>query len=416
MRIAVWHNLSSGGASRVLFDHVNGLTRRGHHVEVWSPSTADREFLPLDTAVAQHVLELRGVDGSDPRLSLRELISGRRDDIAAMDDHCRSAADQISVGNFDVLLANCCRFFRATSIARNLDLPTVLIAEPLRELFDASPDYPWAAAPPGSGGLRTTIRQAARVRGRRIQVRDEIANARAYDRLVAFSSFTREMILRDYGVDATVCYPGIELGTFRPTGVERDSFIVSVGAVCADKNVEFVVRAVGQLPEGHRRLVWVADQVDPQILERARRLASELAVEFELEHRSDDAQLVDLLNRASLMAYAPRLEPLGLAPLEAAACALPVVAVAEAGVRETVVDGVTGLLTGPALSEFAAAMRRLLADPTERAILGDRASVNVRDRWSLDLALDRLENVLRDAVSGRTRVPAERVSRPRYVT
>jgi glycosyltransferase involved in cell wall biosynthesis len=47
------------------------------------------------------------------------------------------------------------------------------------------------------------------------------------------------------------------------------------------------------------------------------------------------------------MAYAPRLEPLGLAPLEAGACGLPVVAVAEAGVRETVVDGITGSLTGP---------------------------------------------------------------------
>ena len=398
MRIAVWHNLSSGGASRVLFDQASGLVRRGHHVEVWSPATADHAFLPLDASVEERVLELSGVDGRPRSLSLREIVSGRRDDIVAMDQHGRAVAEQIDQGDFDVLLANCCRFFRTTSIARQVTIPSVLIAEPLRELFDASPGYPWAAAPPGWSGLIATLREAARVRGLRIQVREEIANALAYDRLVAFSSFTREMILRSYGADSTVCYPGIDLRTFRPAGRDREPFVVSVGAVCADKNVEFVVRAVGNLPDSHRRLVWVADQVDEQVLRRARAIAAEFSVSFELEQRVDDARLIDLLNRASLMAYAPRLEPLGLAPLEAGACGLPVVAVAEAGVRETVVDGITGSLTGPTVPEFATEMRRLLADPAERAALGGRAVKHVGEQWSLELAVDRLEAVLEEAV------------------
>lgn len=411
MRIAVWHNLSSGGASRVLYDQVSGLTRRGHHVEVWSPSTADHDFLPIDASVEQRVLELPGVDGGQHSLSIREFVSGRRDDIVAMDQHCRAVAEQIARGGFDVLLANCCRFFRTTSIARQVTIPSVLIAEPLRELFDASPTYPWAAAPPGWSGLTATLHEAARVRRLRIQVRDEITNALAYDRLVAFSSFTREMILRAYGADATVCYPGIDLRTFRPTGRDREHFVVSVGAVCADKNVDFVVRAVGELPDGHRRLVWVADQVDEQVLRRARGIAAELSVSFELEQRVDDARLVDLLNRASLMAYAPRLEPLGLAPLEAGACGLAVVAVAEAGVRETVVDGVTGSLTGPSLEEFAAEMRRLLADPTELAALGARAVDHVGEAWSVELAVDRLEAVLEGIVDERRRTDDARASR-----
>ena len=43
------------------------------------------------------------------------------------------------------------------------------------------------------------------------------------------------------------------------------------------------------------------------------------------------------------MVYAPCLELVGLAPLEANACGVPVVAVAEGSVRETIVDGVYGL-------------------------------------------------------------------------
>jgi glycosyltransferase involved in cell wall biosynthesis len=44
------------------------------------------------------------------------------------------------------------------------------------------------------------------------------------------------------------------------------------------------------------------------------------------------------------MVYSARLEPFGLAPLEANACATPVVAVAEGGVRESIGNGVNGVL------------------------------------------------------------------------
>ena len=44
------------------------------------------------------------------------------------------------------------------------------------------------------------------------------------------------------------------------------------------------------------------------------------------------------------MIYMPHNEPFGFAPLEANACGTPVVALAEGGVKETVVTGVNGTL------------------------------------------------------------------------
>jgi len=41
MRIAVWHNLPSGGAKRALYDHVRGLVDRGHSIESWCLPTSD---------------------------------------------------------------------------------------------------------------------------------------------------------------------------------------------------------------------------------------------------------------------------------------------------------------------------------------------------------------------------------------
>lgn len=47
MKIAVFHNLPTGGAKRALHGHVKYLTESGHSVEVFVPSTADESYLPL---------------------------------------------------------------------------------------------------------------------------------------------------------------------------------------------------------------------------------------------------------------------------------------------------------------------------------------------------------------------------------
>jgi glycosyltransferase involved in cell wall biosynthesis len=110
-------------------------------------------------------------------------------------------------------------------------------------------------------------------------------------------------------------------------------------------------------------------------------------------------ELVNLLNRATAMLYAPRLEPFGLAPLEANACGLPVIAVPEGGVRETIVHGLNGLLVPPDARHLGAAMEELLDNPTYARTLGENAVAFVADRWSLEAADDRLEKALFNLVS-----------------
>lgn len=72
--------------------------------------------------------------------------------------------------------------------------------------------------------------------------------------------------------------------------------------------------------------------------------------------------LVRLYNQARAFIYAPILEPFGLVVLEAMACGTPVVAVKEGGVRESVIDGVTGWLIPRDPHIFADALGRLLSD------------------------------------------------------
>ena len=112
-----------------------------------------------------------------------------------------------------------------------------------------------------------------------------------------------------------------------------------------------------------------------------------------------DNELVEILNRAAAMVYAPRLEPFGLAPLEANACGLPVVAVAEGGVRETIIDGVNGLLVQHQPQAMAHAIERLRHDKHLTAQLSKNGSEMVQEKWSVNSAVERLERQLTQAAT-----------------
>jgi glycosyltransferase involved in cell wall biosynthesis len=149
-----------------------------------------------------------------------------------------------------------------------------------------------------------------------------------------------------------------------------------------------------------------------EVLLQLKDLAKALNVEFEARVRIEDTELVQLLNRAVAMVYAPRLEPFGLAPLEANACGLPVIAVAEGGVRETIVDGENGLLVEHDPRAMARAIERLVTDKSYARRLGKTAAKVVTERWSLEASLDRLEQrfagtleLARGRMSGRSPMP-----------
>src|SRR5438067_10970086 len=105
MKIAVWHNLPSGGSKRALYDHVRGLVTRGHIVEAWCPLTADPNYLPLCDIVREHILPLDWPPKE--RLSdFWQITLQVQQSLAAMEAHCRVCAAVINRAGFDILFAN----------------------------------------------------------------------------------------------------------------------------------------------------------------------------------------------------------------------------------------------------------------------------------------------------------------------
>jgi glycosyltransferase involved in cell wall biosynthesis len=386
--------------------HVRGLLARGHAVEVWCPPTADRAYLPLGALVAEHVVPL-----AERPLGLRRRLGWSVAEYArttalvrAMVEHSRECARQMRAGGFDVLFANSCQHFASPFIGRYAGLPAVLyLQEPFRRLHEAMPKLPWIALD-GPDRLRDVPAHALRflsnlfyVQSVRIRAREELTNARAFNAMLVNSLFSRETILRLYGVEASVCYLGIDTTTFRDEGKPRESFVLGLGTLHPHKNVGFVLRALGQVGKPRPPLVWVGNAVDLGYLLRLQKQAKALDVDFRPRVRVTDEELLDLLNRALALLYAPRLEPFGYAPLEANACGLPVIAVAEGGVRETVRDGRNGLVVPPEPEAMARAVERLRDDPGYARTLGDQGRELVVEHWSLERAIDRFEARLLEA-------------------
>ena len=396
MRIAVWHALPSGGALRMLGDQLRGLAARGHDLRVWSPPGAHA----VDAAgFSYREVRWNAPVGGGGRSELAEAWRRRRADLDAFAEHCAACAREIDAWAPDVALAHPGDMYRPSALAMSLDTPSVLyLQEPDRRLFEAGFAFPWVAGHGtrrriGVSAVRRFVAELARVERKRIEVRDQTDWVHAFDEVLVNSAFSREALLRAYGRRARVCLPGIDTERFgwqdRPQQVRGT--VLSVGALVDSKNPRFLVEAVAAAGPAVSRFVWVANHVDEHCRAQVERVARDVGVVFELRDGVSDEELLAAYGEADVFVYAPRLEPFGLAPLEANATGLPVVAVAEGGVRETVVDGVNGVIVDQDAHELGAALANLLADPVRTRALGRAACDHVVGNWGVDASIDRLE-------------------------
>ena len=415
LKIAVWHNLRSGGAKRALYEQVKGLTLRGHHIEVWSPSTADLSYLPMGEFAEEHVLPFEWQPPAQAGRIENIMYSYRSiaSKLAAMEHHCQACAKEIAAGEFDVLLVNPCIYFRASPLGRILKhMPSIYyLQEPFRWLYEALPNLPWLAQPDSGASpyalksLKLLLRDLVTVQGFRLQAREERDNTGGYDKILVNSLYSRESVLRSFCLDSTVCYLGVDSSLFHPNGVTREGFVVGLGSVTAVKGVDVAIRAMAAIAvENRPELKWIGNVADKDYHRAMVELAAELDVRFEVKINLSDSELVDFLNRAALLLYTSTLEPFGFAPLEANACETPVVAIAEGGVRETVHHKANGLLVYERDPEvIGQAVLELLEDEGLACRLGRAGRQMVAERWTWGDAVIRLEEQLVKVVSNRLR-------------
>jgi len=217
--------------------------------------------------------------------------------------------------------------------------------------------------------------------------------------ILANSYFSRESILKSYGLNSFISYLGIDTKIFKHLDVPKENFVLSVGNCSPAKGFNFIINSLGHINSKRRpKFIIVSNSVDIGWKDYLKQLAIKVGVNLEVRNLIQDNELVLLYNKAKLVLYAPYLEPFGFVPLEAMACGTPVIAVREGGVRESIVHDETGILTERDEFMFAKTVSKLILDKEKRQKIAQRGMESIHNFWTLEHAGERLLKHLNRAI------------------
>lgn len=388
MKIAVFHNLPSGGAKRALYGLVKYLTNAGCSVNVFVPSTADETFLSLKQFAENFtVLPVRKTPIGIIKSAIHYILPIRIS-LADLEETQKRLADIINRGEYDVVFVEQDRYTMSPFFLKFVKKPTVYYCQqPLR--------YNEAILQKISQEKTSKYPQLIRKIWRKYfasklqEIDKENASFAKY--ILANSYFSRESIVRSYGLNSFVSYLGVDTDIFKPLEILKENLVLSVGSCGPSKGFDFIIKSLAWIDSKMRpKFIIISNSVDEEWKIYLEQLAIKVDVELEIKNLVSNDELVRLYNKAKLVVYAPYLEPFGLVPLEAMACGTPVVAVKEGGVRESVVHNESGWLIDRDEQEFAEVITQTLLAKNKCQSMGQRAIELIQEFWTLQHATQRL--------------------------
>lgn len=363
--IAPLGGVDSGGQNVYVGQLANHLAALGYAVDVFT--RRDCEMLPdsVQLASGARVIHVRS---GPPRYVAKEELLPLMDEFSErMLRHCRRS------GRYDLVHAN---FWTSGLVAlrmkERLGMPYIVTFHAL--------------------GRVRTLHQAEQDRFPAVRPAIEERVIAGAGRVIAECPQDQRYLVRLYGADpdciATIpC--GFDEAEFWPIDQRyarrilhlhpTEPLLLQLGRLVPRKGIETVIRALAGLAERHgvrARLLIVGGQssepdsaVTPEI-GRLRAIADTLGVGDQVTFTGSRSRAVlrYYYSAADIFITTPWYEPFGMTPLEAMACARPVIGSRVGGIKSTVVDGQTGFLVPP--RDPVAVADRVAA------LLGDRRLLN----------------------------------------
>ena len=210
----------------------------------------------------------------------------------------------------------------------------------------------------------------------RLRRQDAIASARP-DLYVANSRHVAERIRKYYRRESQVIHPPVEVEPFLAVDRRDEGYYLFLGRLVPYKRAELAISACAWLDRplkvigGGRGESGLDAQAGPR-------------TEF-LGH-VDDRALPGLLAGARALLF-PGEEDFGMVPVEAQAAGVPVIAYGRGGARDTVEDGVTGVLyDDPSVGGLTRAIERFETLSFDEGELRRRAAAFSPERFRSELA------------------------------
>ncbi len=220
-----------------------------------------------------------------------------------------------------------------------------------------------------------------------------VSQAVADAHLAAGMVVEKKLIVLPNGVDVKTWQPN---GTMRTTtrwelGLANEFLWLAAGRLERVKDYPTLLRAFAHMDAASHLAIAGGGPLEGEL----RQMAAALELDWRVHFLGFEPDVRRWMQAADGFVLSSRWEGLPMALLEAACCALPVVATDVPGTREVVAEGLTGWLTAAGDDRaLAAAMNRTMeAAPEERRAMGDRARQQAVERFSLETVLDRWESL-----------------------
>lgn len=356
MNIAVFDDLPEGGAKRVVWEHVKGLSR-SHEVysftnEVSSQFNVEpfvKKLIRLDLRLHSH----HGIARPLQELSLATHLVPQY----------RRIANWMNELRVDVVLVHPSRLTQAPILLSMLQQPSVYFAEEWpRVVYE--PEF--HSLPVGFHGIYEWCRR----QGVRLIDRWQARTATA---IVGTSRYMVEKLSTIYERNVELLPLGVDLNTFcLPSRARKQHYFLFFGER----------EAISGYP------------LLSQVLSNTRFAVKQVTLKG-TGFRYTDGEIAKLYQRAIATLCLAENEPFGLTALESMACGTPVIAVRSGGYLDTVVSGQNGLVVEPSAVAVVEAMRWMLDNREDAAIMGRNGRAWVEAHYDWDHHIKQLERILR---------------------
>lgn len=358
MRIAVYHELHKGGARRSTNEFARQLKILGHTVDLYTI-----DFIKDEKSSYSHIytysFSAKKWTGNNPIIRIyKDTI-----ELIKLNNLNKKIGKDINK-KYDLAFVCASQFIESPFILKYLKIPSFfychdpyyrIIYEP--ELFK----------PVKVDIFRTYYEKLNRF----IRKKMDTFNIKSANYIIFNSNFTRSQFKKVYGFDGDVIHYGVDAKHFFPKKTKKEFDLLFIGSYDKLDGYPFFKTIVEKM------------KTNPKIR----------VVAFENEWLADE-ELIRVYRKSKIFISVSYREPLGMVPMEVMSCGIPVIAVDEAGHKETIINNKTGYLLKRNSKIFADKIDNLLRNENKIKNLAENARKEMVEKWDWEVKGRELEKLL----------------------
>ena len=346
----MFYELPKGGATNAVIDISKSLISNNNLVDLYSTVPFSKQDKKFFSRVYEYSISLREWNGRNwKRRIYRDIVESSR-----LYLHHKRIAKIIDKRGYDAVFVNASQYIESPFILRFLKTKKIMYCH---DPYDRLIYDPVNKIPSNISFIKSTYEKVYRY----IRKIVDYSNFQKANIIIANSQYSASEIKKVYGRDSTVCYLGVDTKIFSPTKTTKKIDVLFIGSTSPLDGFETFLETVSYFPKGVTVRSILAEQ----------------------EWIESKFEMSKIYNASKLVICLGVREPLGLTPLEAMACKIPVVAVNEAGYKETVIDSKTGYLIKRDPRLIADKVLYLLNNKSVATKMGKEGRAQALNFWSL---------------------------------